>query len=199
MDCIKVGKLISDLRREKQMTQKTLADAMNISDRTISKWERGRGCPDVSLLGELSQILEVDIEQLLSGELEPNTRGGNMKRIKFYVCATCGNVLFGLSEATVSCCGRKLSPLHTNADIENHEVLVEEIEDDYFISMNHAMTKAHYISFAACVFYDSVLLVKLYPEQNAEVRIPKLHGNHSNKVYIYCTEHGLLEKTVRSA
>ena len=50
MDCSKVGNLIYTLRTEKGMTQKALANAMNISDRTISKWERGAGCPDVSLL-----------------------------------------------------------------------------------------------------------------------------------------------------
>ena len=48
MDCSKVGNLIYTLRTEKGMTQKALANAMNISDRTISKWERGAGCPDES-------------------------------------------------------------------------------------------------------------------------------------------------------
>lgn len=48
MDCGKVGKLLLSLRQEKQMTQKEIGDTMNISDKTISKWERGLGCPDVS-------------------------------------------------------------------------------------------------------------------------------------------------------
>ena len=68
MDCSKVGNLIYTLRTEKGMTQKALANAMNISDRTISKWERGAGCPDVSLLRELSDILGVNIEKILLGE-----------------------------------------------------------------------------------------------------------------------------------
>lgn len=72
MDCSKVGNLIRALRNEKAMTQRQLADAMNISDKTISKWERGLGCPDVSLLPELSSLLGVDIEKILSGELNPN-------------------------------------------------------------------------------------------------------------------------------
>ena len=72
-----------------------MADALGISDKTISKWERGLGYPDVSLLGELSTFLEVDIEKILVGDLEPNDRdGGNMKRIKFYVCPTCGAQLY---------------------------------------------------------------------------------------------------------
>ncbi len=79
MDCSKVGNLIYTLRTEKGMTQKALANAMNISDRTISKWERGAGCPDVSLLRELSDILGVNIEKILLGDLEPNKKdGGNL-------------------------------------------------------------------------------------------------------------------------
>ena len=94
MDLSKVGKLISTLRKEKDMTQKQVADLMNISDKAISKWERGLGCPDVSLLPELSQILGVNIEGILLGTMQTNeTVGGNMKKIKFYVCPQCGNLL----------------------------------------------------------------------------------------------------------
>lgn len=66
MDCKKIGSLIYELRKDKNMTQKQIADLMNISDKTISKWERGLGCPDISLLPELSQILGVSIDQILS-------------------------------------------------------------------------------------------------------------------------------------
>jgi len=121
MDCSKVGKLIFNLRKEKSMTQKELAEAMNLSDRTISKWERGIGCPDVSLLHELSNILGVNIEKILSGDLAPNDAdGGNMKRVKFHVCTNCGNVLFSTGEAEISCCGRKLAPLNVNSEDESH-------------------------------------------------------------------------------
>ena len=61
MDSSKVGKLIFDLRKEKNMTQKELAEALYLSDRTISKWERGVGCPDVSLLSKLSEVFGVSI------------------------------------------------------------------------------------------------------------------------------------------
>ena len=78
MDCNKVGKLILGLRKEKGLTQKQLADAMNISDKTISKWERGLGYPDVSLLHELSEVLGVNVEKILLGDLDPNSAdGGN--------------------------------------------------------------------------------------------------------------------------
>ena len=194
MDCSKVGKLILTLRKEKNMTQKELADTLNLSDRTISKWERGMGCPDVSLLKELSHILGVNIEKLLTGDLDPSDKdGGNMNKVKFYVCPTCGNVMFGTSEADISCCGRKLPALGAATDKENHEMHVEEIEDDYFITIDHEMSKTHYISFVAHIGYDRVLLIKLYPEQNAELRFPKMHGK---KLFAYCNQHGLWEKRI---
>ena len=194
MDCSKVGKLILSLRKEKNMTQKDLADMMDLSDRTISKWERGLGCPDISLLNELSQILGVNIEKILTGDLDPNDNdGGNMNKIKFYVCSTCGSALFSTGEADISCCGRKLAMLAVETASENHSMIVEEIEDDYYITIDHEMTRTHYISFVAFTGYDRVLLVKLYPEQNAELRFPKMHGK---KLYAYCSIHGLWEKRI---
>ena len=126
MDLSKVGQLIYDLRREKGLTQKQLADQMNLSDKTISNWERGLGCPDVSLLGELSQILGVHIEQILAGDLAPkDPDGGNMKRIRFFVCPQCGNILTATSAAEISCCGRRLEPLIPQAAGDDHAVRLE--------------------------------------------------------------------------
>ena len=194
MDCIKVGKLILDLRKEKRMTQKELADTMNLSDRTISRWERGVGCPDISLLSELSRILGVNIERIITGDLNSNEKdSGNMKKVKFYVCPTCGNVLFSFSDAEISCCGRMLAALPVKAVDDDHSISIEEIEFDYYLTMKHEMTKAHFISFVAFVGYDRVLIIKLYPEWNAELRFPKMQGN---KIYAYCNEHGLWEKTI---
>ena len=134
MDCNKVGKLIFSLRKEKGLTQKQLADAMNISDKTISKWERGLGCPDVSLLHELSEILKINIEQILLGDLNPNdTDGGNMKKIQFYISPTCGNVITSTGEAELSCCGRKLSAMPAKPSEGGHRLTVEVVEDDYYI------------------------------------------------------------------
>ena len=65
----KIGKFIKDKRLELKMTQKDLADKLGISDRAISKWENGRGVPDVSLLSDLSKVLDVTINDLLSGEV----------------------------------------------------------------------------------------------------------------------------------
>ena len=192
MDCNKVGKLILGIRKEKGLTQKQLADAMNISDKTISKWERGLGCPDVSLLHELSEVLKINIEQLLLGDLNPNmTDGGNMKRIQFYTCPTCGNVITSTGEADLSCCGRKLAAMVAQPSDEDHHINIETIEDDYYITFTHEMTKSHYINFLAYVTSDRVLFIKLYPEQSGEVRFPKMYGG---KFYFSCSQHGLWVK-----
>ena len=88
----KIGELIYDLRKEKNMTQKQVADLMNISDKTISKWERGLGYPDVSLLPKLANVFGVSVDNLLSGEIKINQQlGGNMRNLKFYECPQCGN------------------------------------------------------------------------------------------------------------
>lgn len=68
MDCKKVGQLIKKKRLEKKMTQQELADKLHITDRAISKWERGLGAPDISLLQDLSNILGLSISDVLSGE-----------------------------------------------------------------------------------------------------------------------------------
>ena len=192
----KVGSLICQLRKEKNMTQKQLADLLNISDKTVSKWERGGGCPDISLLGEISKIFNINIEKILLGDLqESDINGGNMKRIKFYVCPNCGNVINSTGEGDFSCCGRKLQPLVPEKIDENHNITIEEVENDYYIEIDHEMTKEHYISFVAYVTYDRVLLIKLYPEQSPVVRFPRLCGKFERgKFYMYCNQHGLLMK-----
>ena len=193
MDCRKVGNLILTLRKEKNMTQKDIAELMRISDKTISKWERGLGCPDVSLLGELSDILGVNVEKILIGDLTPNdTDGGNVKRLKFYVCQSCGNIINSIGNSDISCCGRKLDYLKASAEDEAHKINVSEIENDYYITIQHEMSKNHYISFVAYIAYDRVLIIKLYPEQNAEIRFPKMHNG---KLYAYCNKHGLWVNT----
>lgn len=189
MDCSKTGKIIFELRKEKGMTQKQLADAINISDKTVSKWERGLGCPDVSLLGELSRVLNVNLEKLLCGSLEKNeSDGGNMKRVKFYVCPECGNIMTSTGKSEISCCGRTLSELKPQKPDENHSFSIEETSDESYVTFRHEMSKEHFISFAAYTSCDRVYMVRLYPEQGAEVRFPRLRGG---RFYYYCSNHGL--------
>ena len=91
MDCAKVGRLIMQFRKEKGMTQQQVADLLGISNKTVSKWERGLGCPDVSLWDDLSTVLGADILKLLQGELSPNRPDvGKLEKTLFYVCPTCG-------------------------------------------------------------------------------------------------------------
>ena len=68
MDQIKIGKFIAEERKAKKYTQRELADKLSISDKTISKWERGNGFPEVSLLLPLCNELEITVNELLSGE-----------------------------------------------------------------------------------------------------------------------------------
>ena len=126
------------------------------------------------------------------GNLEPNDADkGNMKKIKFYVCPTCGNILTATGEGEVFCCGRKLAELVPKIEDETHRLNVEQIEDDFYITFDHEMSKTHFISFVACAAHDRMLLVKLYPEQAAEVRFPVMR---KGQIYFYCNQHGLWVK-----
>lgn len=190
MDSRKIGELILRLRREKGLTQQDLANALYLSDKTISKWERGAGCPDVTLLNKISRYFDVNIESILSGDLSPNViDGGNMKRLQFYVCPECHAIVHNTGKAEITCCGRKLKALTAQPNNEDHRIRVEEIEYDYYINFAHEMTKTHYISFCAYLSSDSLLLVKLYPEQDAAVRFPQMRGG---TFYFYCNQHGLM-------
>ena len=180
---------LAELRGIKGVTQEETAATLGVSNKTVSKWERGMGCPDVSLLHELSEVLCVNIEKILLGDLQPNNAdGGNMKRVKFYVCQTCGNIITSTSEVEVSCCGRKLAALITKPSDEKHNLKVETVEDDYYITFSHEMSKTHYLNFIAYVACDRVLVIRLYSEQSGEVRFPRYN---EGKLYFGCNEHGL--------
>ena len=194
MDNAKIGKLIYQLRQEKEMTQLQLAEQLNISDKAVSKWERGLGCPDVSLLPELSQILNVDLEKLLAGELNSNEiLCGNMKKMHFYVCPVCGNMITAMTDTGISCCGKKLQPLQPHKADEKQKLNVARIENDFFITANHPMEREHYIPFVALLTSDTLMLRKLYPEWELQVRIPIFsHG----RLLWYCNRHGLFYQDV---
>lgn len=192
MDTEKTGALIRTLRAQRGLTQKQLADRLHLSDRTVSKWERGAGCPDVSLLERLSRELGVEPGRLLAGELGENAHlGGNMKRIKFYVCPVCGEVIVCTGNAAVNCCGRPLQDLTPQPAEGPHRLTLEAMDGECFAHLAHPMEKEHFIAFIACVQYDRVLLVRLWPEQAAETRLP---GAGRADWYFYCTGHGLFHQ-----
>ena len=194
MDNVKIGQLIYRLRKEKRLTQLQLAEQLGVSDKAVSKWERGMGCPEVSLLPDLSNIFHVDLEKLLSGEMNENeTLGGNMKKLNFYICPTCGNMVTAMTDTTVSCCGKKLSAQQPVKAGEDEKLKVEIIDDNYFITSEHPMTREHHITFIALLTGDSIMLRKQYPEWDLQVRIPTFaHGT----LLWYCTKHGLFYQYV---
>lgn len=194
MDNAKIGQLIYKLRKEKHLTQLQLANQMNISDKTISKWERGLGCPDISLLAELSKIFDVDLEKLLSGELGANeVLGGNMKKMNFYICPECGNVITSMTDTNISCCGKKLKAVQPKKAEQDEKLSVEIIENEYYITSEHPMKKDHYIAFVALLTGDTLVMKKQYPEWNLQTRLPRsAHG----KLLWYCTEHGLFYQLI---
>lgn len=70
MDTIKMGKMISELRKKQGLTQQQLADKLNLSNKTISKWETGSGCPDISNLSILAETLGISMDELIKGEFK---------------------------------------------------------------------------------------------------------------------------------
>ena len=191
----KVGSIIRALRLEHHMTQKQLADKMNLSDKTISKWERGLGMPDISLIPELSGLLGINIMNLLSGDMTPNDFvGGNMNNTKYFVCPTCQNITLCTGEALVSCCGKKLEALPLKKAEEDERLSVQVVEDDWYISSEHPMDKEHYISFVALASGDRIQIIKQYPEWNLHVHVPK--RGHGMLIW-YSTDQGLLYQLLK--
>jgi len=194
MDNYVTGAAIRELRERKGITQAALADMIDVSPKTISKWETAKGLPDISLLDALASALDVSVMELLSGHPVANRNvSGNMLRSKFYCCPICGNILHAMGEVSISCCGVTLPPLEAEEPDDTHEIVIERVEDEQFIVVKHEMTKAHYISFLAYVTSDKLHLVKLYPEGNAECRFKFRGGGY---LYLYCNRHGLMKKKV---
>lgn len=191
MDTYITGQTIKRLREAKGLTQIQLAEQIGVSSKAVSKWETLKGLPDISLIEPLAKALGVSVIELMSGDTIINKNvSGNMLHTKFYVCPVCGNIMHTVGDAVISCCGITLPPLEAEEPDEDHKVNVEYIEDEYYITVNHDMTRQHFISFAACITSDRVQLVKLYPEGNAETRFQR---RGRGLIYIYCNKHGLMK------
>lgn len=189
MNSYVTGSFIKKLREDKGLTQSMLAERLNVSDKAVSKWETGKGYPDITLLEPLARALDVSVVELLSGnDITNRNRSFNMKRSVFYVCPICGNIVFGTGESVVCCCGLTLPPLEAEAADDAHMIDVEPVEDEYYVTVNHDMSKEHHISFLAAVTDNGIMLTKLYPEQPAEARF-KINRTHA--VYAFCNRHGL--------
>ncbi|MBP5261963.1 MAG: helix-turn-helix domain-containing protein [Clostridiales bacterium] len=192
MDQYITGAVIKELRTKNRMTQAELADRLSVSDKAISKWETGKGYPDISLLEPIAAVFGISVTELLSGNAVSNSNvSANMLRTKIYVCPVCGNVIFSAGEAAINCHGISLLPSEAEQPDDHHQISVERIEDEYYLQIDHDMTKSHYISFIAGLSYDRVELVKLYPEGPAECRI-RMRG--LKKICYYCNKEGLYYK-----
>ena len=188
------GKIVKELREKNGLTQLQLSEKLGVSDKTVSKWENGKGYPDITLLEPIAEAFRVSVTELIAGTAVRNANvSANMLRSKFYVCPVCGNVIHSIGEAAISCHGVLLQPAEAENEDEKHRAVIESVEDEYYISLDHPMTKDHYISFAATAGSDGLQLVKLYPEGNAELRF-KRQG--VRMLYYYCNRDGLFCKYI---
>lgn len=193
MDQYVTGAVIKKLREKNHVTQAELAMKLNVSDKTVSKWETGKGYPDISLLEPIAKVFGISVTELLSGIAVSNVNvSANMLRSKFYVCPVCGNTIHSMGEAVIQCHGIILQPCQAEDTNEEHKIFIERIEDEYYVQIEHDMTKQHYISFVAGLSSDKVQMVKLYPEGNAEARL-KING--VKKIVFYCNRDGLFSIT----
>lgn len=183
------GLRIRHLRTERGMTQKALAECLHVSDRTVSKWERGIGVPDITLLSTLASLFQVRVEYLLGEDAAVNrTDSGDLRKLRFYVCPTCRNLLTATGTAALSCCGEMLRPLEPQAPDDMHKIRIEPIEEDDYITFEHPMEKGHYLMLFAQLDSGRLLLTRTYPEQGAEVRLPHLRRG---RIYYLCSRDGL--------
>lgn len=183
------GSVIKQLRTDKRMTQRELAEKLNISDKTVSKWETGKGIPDIGIVEELAKVLGVSIAELLTGNITDNANvSANMTKMNYYICPVCGNIITAVGEGNYSCHGITLPKAEVEEDDGIHNIVIEETDGELYVSLEHDMVKNHYISFFAYVTTDGMQIRKLYPEQLAETRFTR-HGR--GIIYAYCNRHGL--------
>ncbi len=189
------GTMIKRLRESRKITQQQLAEKLGVSNKAISKWETGRGYPDISLIEPLADALGVSIIELFSGEDVINTnKAFNMMRTKIHVCPICGNLIQSTGEAVVSCCGIVLPSLEAEPEDDDHHLQFERVEDEYYVTISHEMSKTHYISFILALKDDGCEIRKLYPEGAAEARF-KI--SRTKRFLYYCNQHGLFNVPVR--
>ena len=194
MDRYVTGTVIRRLREGKRMTQEELADRIHVSGKAVSKWETGQGFPDISLLEPLAGALDISVIELLSGEcIQNRNQVSNMLRNKFYVCPVCGNVIRTIGEAMISCCGITLPPLEAETADAEHKMRLETAEDEYYVRIEHPMTRDHHISFFAAVSDNGVQFIKLYPEGGAEARFKR---SRVRFLCAFCNHHGLFKMKV---
>lgn len=194
MDQKKTGALIRVLRLEKGLTQQGLAELLGVSNRAVSKWERGLGSPDLSLLPALSLQLGVDLAGLLSGGLpEPDNTGGSMKHIRFFVCPQCGDLITATGEAARLLLREAAGAPAVQKPDEAHSLQIHPVEDEWFITSGHPMEKGHCLSFLGPGHRRAGHRDEVLAEWDLQQRIPRRgHG----MLYWHCTQHGLFRQVL---
>ena len=186
------GAQIKKLRENKRMTQEELAEKIFVTSKAVSKWETGKGFPDISLIEPLAKALGISVIELLSGDyIRNDNRSANMTKGKVYVCPVCGNAILSTGEAVISCCGITLPVQEVEEGDKVHSIKVKVVEDEYYVWLEHPMTKEHNISFIAAVSDNGIQFEKLYPEGGCEARF-KI--SRVRKIIAYCNRHGLFEQ-----
>ena len=112
--------------------------------------------------------------------------GATIKIIKDCTCNDCG----------IICCGehmQKVEPNSVDAVVEKHVPTYEKVEDEIVVRVNHVMEKEHYIEWICLVKENKEIMIKLYPEQNAELRFPYIKDS---TIYSYCNKHGLWKSEI---
>ena len=189
MDQYIKGEVIKALREKKKMTQAEFAEKVGVTDKAVSKWETGRGLPDITLIEPIAKVLGLSVGELFAGEQIINENAAsNMKKSRLYVCPICGNLILSVGDAALSCCGVKLPPLEAEEPDEDHPIQIETIEGELYVRVEHPMTKDHHISFIVYRTGDRIETVKLYPEGNAECRFFR---RGRGEILAYCNRHGL--------
>ena len=141
------------------------------------------------MLEPIADAFSVSVTELISGSTVTNSNvAANMMRSHFFICPVCGNVIHSMGEAVIHCHGVQLQPEEAEETDEEHKIFVERVEDEYYVRIEHEMSKTHYISFIAAVSVDRIQMVKLYPEGNVQARF-KLEG--VERIYFYCNRSGL--------
>ena len=97
--------------------------------------------------GKQAAALDISVAELLSGDYVTNqNKMGNMLRSVFYVCPVCGNVIHTLGKCVVSCCGITLPAQEAEETDDAHSFLIEQVEDESFVTVAHEMSKAQRLS-----------------------------------------------------
>lgn len=179
MDYEKIGKFIQEQRKKLGMTQQELADKLKVTNKAISRWETGLGCPDVSLLGELSEILNVGIGELLNGEYNEQLKDNDkfiLEAVNYSKQATTKNIYRKLSNLIYIIIGCICFYLIA--------IMINQVE--YFISAK----EEHYIDAEVTEIYNKVERIQ---EKTIQLSNLKIYSEEDQK-YIRNIVKGLLTK-----